>query len=104
MRKISEHLLPFLSSGYIDYSILDKGSKRISVKYFEINFKLIAYSELPHLQKYSYYYQNMNEPDLLMYIRVTDAGYDALLAKYRDADECFLHLKSNLGFTLEHDT
>ncbi|WP_187261610.1 hypothetical protein [Pontibacter beigongshangensis] len=103
MSKISEHLRPFLKDGYIHYSVLEKGKKSISERYFEINFNLIAYSELPHLKKYSYYYQNTKEPDLLMYIRVTENGYDALLAKYRDADECFLHLKSNLGFTLENE-
>ncbi|MFT2009303.1 hypothetical protein ACMA1I_11565 [Pontibacter sp. 13R65] len=104
MGKISEHLLPFLKSGNIDFSIMDNGKKSISLRFFELNFKLIAYSELPHLKKYSYYYQNMKEPELLMYIRVTETGYDALLAKYRDTDECFLHLKSNLGFILDHDT
>ena len=105
MSKISEHILPFLKDDEIEYSLFNHGKRTMSLRSFEANFKLIAFSELPEINKYSYYYQNLKEPDLLMYIRVKHSGYAAMLAKYTDADECFHHLKIKLGFTInKHNT
>lgn len=100
MSKISEHMLPFIEDEEINYSILNEGRRTISLKYFEATFKLIAFSELPDIEKYAYYYQNLNDPDLVMFVRVTKEGYSAMLAQYKDPDEHFFHLKSKLGFTI----
>lgn len=99
MSKINERVLPFLSGDNLDYSMFGSGKRSMSLRHFEANFQLIAYNEMPDTGVFSYYYQNVEQPDLLMYIRVTAGGYAAMLAQYRDADECFLHLEANLGFT-----
>jgi hypothetical protein len=99
MSKISERILPFLRGGNIEYAMFGSGIRTMSLKQFEANYQLIAYSEMPEKGIYSYYHQNVETPDLLMYIRATEEGYAAMLAQYRDADECFLHLEENLGFT-----
>ncbi|MCC9137381.1 hypothetical protein ACFSKU_08310 [Pontibacter silvestris] len=103
MSKISDQILPFINDGEINYSVLNEGRHTMSLKFFEATFKLIAFSELPEIEKYAYYYQSLNDPDLVMFVRVTKEGYSAMLAQYNDPDEHFYHLKSKLGFTINEE-
>lgn len=81
MEKFNEHVLPFLADGYIKYSTSQgEGAQIVSVDYFRRNFKRIAATELPNIGLRSYYYKSLENPELVMRIRVPSNTYTAILA------------------------
>jgi hypothetical protein len=80
MEKFREHVLPFLTDGYIRYSTPDQGPQTISADHFRKSFSRIAATELPHIGLRSLYYRSLEHPGLVMRFRVSGSTYSATLA------------------------
>ena len=84
MEKFDTYLLPFLADGNIRYNTTDKGPQTISADYFRKNFERIAATELPNIGQRSYYYQNLENTNLVMRFRVSNSTYTATLAPRKE--------------------
>ncbi|MCJ8167656.1 hypothetical protein MKJ04_22655 [Pontibacter sp. E15-1] len=87
MGKAQERILVLLKGSEIKYQKLRDGDGSMSLAYFENNFDLLAATELPNIGHYSYYYQNKENPDLVMYFNICSTGLTATLMLYKDAQQ-----------------
>jgi hypothetical protein len=84
MEKFNEYVLPFLEGGYIRY--LDNGAvKSMSAESFRNGFRKVAAMELPNIGQRSFYYQSIENPDLVLRFRTSQAaGVSAVLMLHSD--------------------
>lgn len=87
MEKFDNYMLPFLADGYVRYSTPDKGPQTVSAGHFRKSFRRIAASELPNIGLRSYYYQSLENPDLVMRFRVSSSTYTATLAPRKEFEQ-----------------
>lgn len=80
MYKFRAHVLPLLADGHIRYATPDKGPQAISAGRFMKSFARIAADELPHIGICSLYYRSLEDPGLVMRLRVSGGAYSAMLA------------------------
>ena len=84
MDKFVKHVLPHLEDEYIRY-FTDGGTKLMSADYFRKNFKNLAATELPNIGQQYFYYQNTEDPDLVIRFRISQhIGVSAALMPYSD--------------------
>ncbi|RDV11953.1 hypothetical protein DXT99_23305 [Pontibacter diazotrophicus] len=84
MEKFKGRIAPLLESDEIRYQASGV-VKSMSVDYFSSNFREITVTELPNIGLSSYYYQSIENPDLVMHFRISEtAGLSATLMLCRD--------------------
>ncbi|MFD3002835.1 hypothetical protein ACFS7Z_20875 [Pontibacter toksunensis] len=87
MEKFNEHVLPFLEGGCIRYQHNGE-AKAMSADYFRRNFRNVAATELPHIGQRSFYYQSVQDPDLVLRFRLSQTtGLSAVLMLHSDFEK-----------------
>ncbi|MCC9135119.1 hypothetical protein ACFSKU_18485 [Pontibacter silvestris] len=84
MEKFMEYILPFLKDGYIKYSTADKGVQTVSADYFRKNFRRLATPMLQSIDQCTYYYERVDEPNLVMRFIISENAYSATLISQKD--------------------
>ncbi len=82
MSEVNSKILALLKNKQVDFTTIDNASSPISVEEFEANFSLLAGIKLPNIDKYTYYYQHITKPELIMCIKLTSYKASAVLGSY----------------------
>ena len=89
MEMLDQYVIPYLDNGYIRYNA-DGAAKSMSAEYFQKNFTQIAVTELPNIGQHYFYYQNKENPELVMRFRISQhVGFSAAIMRYSEFEKQF---------------
>jgi hypothetical protein len=86
MNPIHDRIRPFLANQVLKYVSLGYRPQDVPLTYFEKSFTLLATSEKPQLDQYTYFYQHLDNTELVMRIRIKGMTFAANLQPYQEIE------------------
>jgi len=92
MSKLSEKVLSLISDNKIEYNTIGNGNHTMSVEKIESEFGLLVAHELPNIEQYQYFYQNHNNNNTILCIKVSNDRLYATIGTMKDFEKRLLSL------------